>query len=446
LVEFARACRPEDIPDDVALCAKLSILDALGVSLAAADEPIAGIIERYVHRLGGAEQATVLVSGTRTSAPLAAFANGVLCHAIDYDDMHFPTIAHPTTAVLPAALAAGELTGARGADVLRGFVLGMEAFCKVGGVMNPGHWYRGYHATGTFGAVGAGVAAAAILGLDEPGFLQALGIAGTAAAGLKQNLGTMTKPFHAGHAAENGVKAALLAADGFTATERILEGRFGLFRVTTDVARLEYLDRLGDPWDLVDPGVIVKRYPSCGGTHAAIHALLSLVDEHDIGADDVEHVDAGMNPIGPEELIYPEPRTPLEAKFSMQFCLAVALLERRVSPAEFTDEKVRDSRVVELERRITLSVDPDVTARVPLEEGDLEAVVTVRLRDGTEYRRGHRLGPLPAEVVQAKFMECVAGRLPDGGAEAVVEAVLGLELLPDLGPLFDAVIPNRAAR
>jgi 2-methylcitrate dehydratase PrpD len=440
-VEFALGTRLEDVPAEALVNAKLSILDALGVSLAAAGEPIAGIVERYVRSIGGTPKATVLVSGSRTSGPLAAFANGTMCHAIDYDDMHFPTIAHPTTAVLPAALAAGELAGASGASVLRGFVLGMETFCKLGGVMNPGHWYRGYHATGTFGAVGAAVAAGSIFGLDEGALLRCLGIAGTAAAGLKQNLGTMTKPFHAGRAAENGVVAALLAADGFTATDRILEGQFGLFRVTTDEPRLGYLDRLGNRWDLIDPGVIVKLFPTCGGTHAAVHALLSLVEEHDLRPEDVEHMDGGMNAIGPEELIFTEPVTALEGKFSMQFTLAAALIHRRLGPAEVSDDVVRDPRVVELMRRVTLSVDPDVAARVPLEEGDMEAVVRVTLRDGSVLERVHRLHPLPAETVTAKFRECVAGRLPEDRADAAIEVVMGLEALPDLGPLFEAVVP-----
>lgn len=442
LVEFARGTGLEHVPEEARRNAKLCALDSIGVAITAANEPIAGIVERYVRSLGGAERATVLVTGARTSGPVAAFANGVACHAIDYDDMHFPSIAHPTTAVLPAALAAGELAGASGAEVLRGFVLGMEAFCKVGGVMNPGHWYRGYHATGTFGAIGAAVAAGSIMRLDESAFLRCLGIAGTAAAGLKQNIGTMTKPFHAGRAAENGIVAALLAADGFTASDRILEGQFGLFRVATDTPRLDYVDRLGNRWDLIDPGVIVKLFPTCGGTHAAVQALLSLVEEHDLRPDDVDHVDGGMNPIGPEELIYTEPRTALEGKFSMQFTLAAALVYRRLGPAQVTDEVVRDPEVVDLMKRVTLSVDPDVTARVPLEEGDMEAVVRVTLGDGRVLVRVHRLHPLPEEQVYAKFRECVAGRLPDDRTERAIERVMGLEELPDVGPVFDAVTPE----
>ena len=369
LCNFVLKTKYEDLPEKSINIAKGCILDCIGVSLAACVHPIAEILESYLKELGGTPRSTVIGSGTKTSPVNAALVNGTLGHALDYDDFALPAIAHPTVTIFPTVLALGESIGVTGKDVLLAFVLGYETFCKIGAVINPSHWYKGFHATGTFGAYGAVAAASKLLNLDEVQTTNAFGIVGSLASGLKQNIGTMTKPLHAGHAAEGGVKAALLAKRGFTAAKDVFEGRMGFAKLMADSQDFSVVDKFGNPWEIVDPAPFIKPHPSCGGTHAAMNAMFSLINEYDIKPDEVEHLDAGMNPGGLEELIYSEPKSAFQARFSIQFCLAILLLERKGRLAQFTDEKVRDPKIVELMKRITLSVDPELTESLALEWG-----------------------------------------------------------------------------
>ena len=439
LVNFIVNTRYEDLPSEGKRRAKECILDCIGVSLAGSVQPIAQILESYLKELGGTPRSTVVGLGVKTSPVNAALTNGTLGHALDYDDTALPAISHPTVTILPAVLAIGEMTGATGKEVLLAYILGYEVFCKVGAAVNPSHWYRGFHSTGTFGTYGAVSAASKLLKLDEEQVTNAFGIAASLASGLKQNIGTMTKPFHAGHAAEGGVKAALLAKKGFTAAKDVLEGRMGFANVLADRHDFSVLEKLGHQWEIVDPAPFIKPHPSCAGTHAAMNAMLSLIKEHDIKPDEVEHVDAGMNPGALEELIYTEPKDALEAKFSMQFCLAILFLERKGGLARHTDAKVRDPRIVELMKRITLYVDPELTESLPLEWVDKTATVKVRLKDGREYNRTADLPRLTWDEIREKYEECASLALPENKVKKSIDIVAGLEELKNLRSLIKVV-------
>jgi 2-methylcitrate dehydratase PrpD len=396
-------------------------------------------MQSYLNDVGGKPQCSIIGLGTRTSSVNAALVNGTLGHALDYDDFAFPALGHPTTCVLPAVMALGESTGAKGEDLLLSFVVGFEAFMKIGGVVSPSHWYKGFHATGTVGTYGAVAAAGKLLDLDEAHMINAFGVAGSEASGLKQNFGTMAKPFHAGHAAEGGVKAALLARNGFVAAKDVLEGMFGFAKVLADTQNFDYLDRLGDPWDILDPGPFFKLSPSCGGTQAGMNALFSLIEEYDIKPDEVERIDAGTNPGGPEQLIYAEPKTALQAKFSMQFCLAILLLERKAGLSQFTDAKVREPKVVELMKRITLYVDPELTKSVPLEWVDKTTTVKVKLKDGREYKRTADLRRLTWDELTSKYEECAGRVLSESKVRQSIDLLTNLEKLDDVKSLMELI-------
>ncbi|MFC2009216.1 MmgE/PrpD family protein [Chloroflexota bacterium] len=427
IVDSVLGTQYSHLPQEAIERAKQCVLDCTGVALAACTYPIAAILESYLDEVGGHEQCSVLGLGTRTSTVNAALVNGTLCHALDYDDTHLPALAHPTTTVLPAVLAAAERTEAGGKEVLLALILGIEVFTRIGGVVNPGHWYRGFHATGTLGAFGAVSATGKLLNLNREQMVNAFGIAASEAAGLKQNFGTMTKPFHAGHAAESGVKAALLAKRGFTAAKDAFEGRLGFANVLTDSRNFAYLEHFGDPWEVAGPGMFFKRSPSCGGTAAAIWALESLIQEHDIRPEQVERIDAGTNPAGPEQLIYTEPKNALQAKFSMQFCLALMLTERQTRLADFTDEKVNDPQMVELMKRINLYVDPELTKTVPREWGDKTKRVNVKLKNGREYGRTTDFKHLSWGELVEKYEECAGLFLPQDKVRQSIELIGNLD-------------------
>jgi 2-methylcitrate dehydratase PrpD len=251
VAEFIVKSRWEDCPPEAVEAARRAILDCLGVMLAGAVEPPARIIQRIAEAEGGAPLATVVGAGRRTGATWAALANGTAAHALDYDDTNFAMMGHPSAPVLSAALAAGELALADGRSLVHAFLLGFEVETTLAEVVNPPHYYRGWHATCTLGTLGAAAAAARLLGLDAAQTRVALGVAASQASGLKENFGTMTKPFHAGHAARSGVLAALMAREGWTASEQALEGPQGFFAVLgAGDLHPEHLATLGRPWKI----------------------------------------------------------------------------------------------------------------------------------------------------------------------------------------------------
>jgi len=346
---------------------------------------------------------------------------------------------HPSAPVLSAALAAGELALADGRALVHAFLLGFEVETAMAEVMNPPHYEKGFHATGTLGTMGAAAAAARLLGLDAEQTRTALAIAASQASGLKENFGTMTKPFHAGHAARSGVLSALLAREGFTASEQAIEGPQGYFAVLGAGKRDEQaLESLGAPWKILETGVAVKPYPSCACTHSIIDSALELRRTHNITPEQVAEVTVGVNAAVPRILIHSNPRSGLEAKFSGEFSAAAALCEGRVGIATFRDDKTDDPAIAGLMKRVRMVVDPAIP-------GDLErhvwTRVTVRLRDGREVAiapravPGHPGLPLSMDQLREKFRDCARVVLPEDRVESVRQMVEGLDSCPDLRSL-----------
>jgi len=439
LAEFVTKSRWEDCPAEAVDIARRAILDCLGVMLAGSIEPAARIVAEVARAEGGSPLATVVGTPLRTGAVWAALANGTAAHALDFDDTNFAMLGHPSAPVLSAALAAGELTMADGRALVHAFLLGFEVETTMASVMNPPHYEKGFHATGTLGTMGAAAAAARLLGLDAAQTRAALAVAASQASGLKENFGTMTKPFHAGHAARSGVLSALLARDGFTASEQAIEGPQGYFAVLSAGKRDEQvLDSLGAPWKILETGVAVKPYPSCACTHSIIDSALELQRTHRIMPEQVAQVTVGVNAAVPRILIHSNPRSGLEAKFSGEFSAAAALCDGRVGIATFRDDKTDDPTIRELMTRVRLVVDPEIP-------GDLErhmwTRVTVRLRDGREVAiaprpvPGHPGLPLSMDQLREKFMDCARIVLPEDRADSVRQMVEQLDGCPDLRSL-----------
>lgn len=450
VAQFVVGTALEGIPPDVRETAKLHILDTLGALVAGSREAAAGTVRAYVEAQGCRGEATFLTQGLRTSAPYAAFGNGILAHVLDYDDYEWPSMAHPSAVVLPAVLAAGEKICAAGRACLEAYLVGLEVIARIGAGINPGHYEKGWHSTGTLGVLGAAAACAKLLKLPPETVRSAIGIAASTSSGLRANFGTMTKPFHAGHAAKNGVESALLASLGFTADRTVLERDLGFCSVFTDERGYDpgkIVGQLGNPFSLSSPGVGLKPYPSCAATHAVLDGVFRLLDTHDVEPGEIERVECGIFYLYPRMLIHAEPDTGLEGKFSLEFCVALALVDRDVGLGKFTDEKVRDPAVRAIMKKVSKRVTDEVGTAGTTYPG---AVVELFLRDGRSLRervgarKGSPKNPMSREEVGRKFLDNVSPVLGIVPATEIQEEVMALERLIDIGGLTRRLRPGSA--
>ena len=451
IASYVAGTRYRDIPSDVIQLTRGFILDGLGVALAGSTDECARIVQRQIRQMGGSAECSVLGTSVLAPAAKAALANGVAGHAMDYDDTQLSTskeavyglLTHPTTPVLAAVLTLGQKERITGAEFLLAYVLGVEVECRIADAINPRHYQSGFHSTATMGGLGAAVAAGKILRLKEPQLLATLGIAASMASGLRENFGTMTKPLHAGRAAENGVTAALLARDGFTAAPNILEAARGFFNAMAG----GYEDSkirgcLGSPYFMKQPGISIKPYPSGSLSHPAQDLILDLVKEHDVKAENIERVEVGTNSNVPNALIYPMPKTALEGKFSIPFCMAIAVLERKAGIAQFQDRKVRGKKVVELMKRVTLYVDEELER---LGYDQVRSRVRVRLKDGRvlegryDDARGHPAKPMSWAELTEKFRDCAGLVLSRKNIDETIRLVEQFQDLKSLRPLIRAL-------
>jgi 2-methylcitrate dehydratase PrpD len=423
--------------------AAAAVLDTIGVTLAGASEPAARIVQQVIPTGG---PCVVLGTGIRTNPVAAALANGTAAHALDFDDMCFVSLAHPSAPLVPAALAAAELSGASGRALIEAYVVGFEIEARLGRAMNPSHYQRGWHCTSTLGTVGASCAAARLLGLSVDQTVHAICIAASSASGLKENFGSMVKPLHAGFAARDGVVAANLAQHGMTASASAIDGPQGLLHAMDgdrgDLAR-EMAD-LGSRWEIVDTGITVKLYPSCAGTHPALDAILDLRPAFASGfgeasvVGDIERVEIGVDAITPTILLYDRPSNGLEGKFSMPFCVAAAIVNGRVGIDTFDEVTLVDPRIVAMMTKITMRVDDTLDKSAP---ALTQSRVKVRLKDGRELTanangaRGYPERPASGEELAGKFLECARRALPEAAAEAALASVLAIEGLSDVRQL-----------
>jgi 2-methylcitrate dehydratase PrpD len=394
--------------------AAVAFKDTIGVMLAGAVEPAARMAQALAAEEGAGE---CRMPGTplSTSPAYAAFANGIAAHALDYDDMCFVSLAHPSCALVPALLAAGELAHAGAGVLLDAYVVGFELECRLGTVMNPRHYHhRGWHCTSSIGTLGAAAAVARVLGLDAHATGHALGIAASSACGVKENLGSMVKPLHAGMAARNGVTAARLAQRGFTASPHALDGPQGyLSAMDSEGASLDLaVADLGIRWEIVETGVTVKLYPSCAATHPPLDALIEMKRREGLTSDQIESVDVDVDSMTPRLLIHPNPTNGLEAKFSMPFCAAAALVYPHVGIDTFDVDRIHNPAIQSLMPRVSLRANDAFDNAAPLSQ----ARVTVHLRDGrvlsqsADGARGYP-GRLTDEELATKFLACAVRTL-----------------------------------
>jgi 2-methylcitrate dehydratase PrpD len=444
LAEFAAGVRYQDIPRAVLANAELAIMDSVATVYAGLGETSVALVTRAALREGAAGPATVIGSARKTSASAAALANGAAAHALDYDSISLTVSGFVASPVLFALLALAEAESApvSGRRLLQAFVAGWETEAAIARGLGVHHYAKGWHSTATLGHFGAAAAASRLLDLDVAATRSALGIAASEASGLRTMIGNMTNPFHVGKAARNGVFAAQLARDGFTAEAGVIEHASGFavaFNGTGgfDLARMT--DALGTRWDLVDPGLVIKVYPCCGLVHSAIDAALDLRAELAINADDIGQVEVAVHALVPPTMKFHSPATGYEAKFSTEFCIATALLEGAVRLEHFTDARTRDGAMTALMPRVRMVVHPDLRDASTFLEKEFSEV-TIGLKDGRSLRRrvnrianrGSRGRPADIALIRAKAADCIAA---SGRAAQAAQALALLEQLPRIADI-----------
>lgn len=447
LAEFvagARDARPPAAARDIA---RTGTTDCIGVMIAGAAEEAPQIVARMVADCGAPNAAPLLPSGRLVSPLDAALCNGVAAHVLDYDDVGMD--GHPSIVLVPAIFAAGWADGASGRDALDAYVVGYEVWAALKSC-EPGQLHdRGFHPTALWGTVAAAAAVAFLRGLDADRCAHALGIAASLASGLVANFGTMTKSLHAGRAAQSGVLAVDLAAAGFTAAPDVFEHQTGYLRahaVSAATRTALSRNRLGEDWQILTTGINIKRYPVCYSTHRPIDAMLGIVERHAPLPAEVAEIRVGA---GVTELLMLRnhaPKTALEAKFSMEFAMASALIAGNVGLAQLDDGFVQRADVAEAMTRVNSRAIHDGIAGMPDSPPDTVEVV---LRSGqvldhapVQFPKGSWQRPLSRDEQAVKFLDCATRALPADQAEDLFARAWDMAAMPSLHDLSRAIAPT----
>jgi 2-methylcitrate dehydratase PrpD len=441
LSEFINKTNYEDLPEEVVATAKRAILDFVGVAMAGSHEESGKIINGMVRESASPPEASVIGGRFKASCSLAALANGTAGHVLDYDDcLDFPHVGlgHPTTGILPAALAVSEKLNFTGRDLITAYCLGIEAYAKIGLLAKDAFRAdKGWEWTGVLGVMGATAAVAKLLRLDEQKISMSLGIAASLSCGLTRNFGSMAGHLHAGNAARNGIEAAFLAKMGFISSDDIIEvpsGYYNLFTGNTEAVpeaeMEENIRTLGNPWNIVNPGLMFKAFPCAHISHFGVDAALQLRQRHSIDWRQIEKIEFRIPSLLQRVVSYPEPRTGIEAKFSLGHCLCRAFIYGGIKIDDFRDENVMDPSIRQLMGKIKWDV-------VDQEHRDLPfgfQEIILNMTDGNiftckvSHPKGEPQNPLTAEDSASKYEDCAShARYNIETANRIKEMILKLD-------------------
>ena len=435
LAEFISRTTFDDVPPEVVEKANRCLFNVLGVSIAGSQSRVGDHVVSYVDdQYDSAGGATVIGHGA-SSLEGAALANGTFPSVHHYDDTFVSVLMHPSASAFPAALGASELEGRTGREFLTGYVVGIEAAYNVGRSLDPSHRDYGWHGTGTIGSFGATAAAASVLELSPADVETALGIVASGSSSLRRNIGTDTNQLHTGHAAQIGVRAAVLARNGFTSDEGILEDDQGygpLMKPTEEFDPADVVELLGDEWGTMDVGF--KPYPSASISHSALEALLRTLEEEAITGEDVESLRVRLDP-SLSNILSPEyPQRGSSAPASIKYCLAVALDRGKAEITDFTDEAVADPGIRSQWEKISCDFGSELGAGYH-KKG---AQIVLTTNDGNELVAQEKVPPggpdkpLSEERLDAKFVECTSTAAVAPSPGEVRDAVDGLTTADDL--------------
>ncbi len=423
LARFVVETDTGDIPANIFEYAKIALMDWISVTLAGKDDPLVAKLIRYSDLMGGHEQATILGHGMKKSASHAALINGAASHALDYDDTLEIFVGHPSATLFPSILALSEWKQMSGNDLLTAYIIGIQVGATIGACGGAEHYTSGWHATSTLGHFASAAGCAKLMGLDEQQTVYALGIAGTQASGLRSAFGTMCKPFHAGMSSQAGLVAALLAGEGFTSAEDILEGRDGFLQVLNGKLNKDAASALGKKWETEN--IIQKYHASCHATHSPIEGALSVVKEEGLNPGDIKSIKILASQMALDVAAKTNIKTGLEGKFSISYCVANALLRGNTGMQAFTDEKANDPDVQEYMKKISVVCFPDFKM--------VEAKIEVETNLGQVYTRMvNIMKDVPTietrkAKIKNKLIDLCSPILGDKKSEELSEAIISLE-------------------
>jgi 2-methylcitrate dehydratase PrpD len=442
LAGFAASLRFEDIPDSVIEHVKVCLLDAVGCGLFGSTLPWSRILVDTLAEFEHDGAATIWGGPKKMSPAAAALANGTMVHAFELDDLHKRTIVHPGSVVVTPALAVAEyLKGVSGKRFLTAVIAGYEVTARVGMSVGAAHLVQGWHPTGTHGTLGAAAAAGLLLGLSGKQMQHALGIAGSQSAGLMASqFSSMVKRFHAGRAAQSGVYGALLARRGFTGITELFESTYGGYCTTFspryDLERLTA--GLGQKWETAEVGF--KPYSTNGSCHTSIDALLALRSQCGLSTEQVEAVTVFTSTATKEHVGWHyEPDSVTTAQMNLSYIAAVTLADGDAFVDQFTEQRIRDPKLVAFAERVKVIADPEIDAKGDAHRHSIR--IEVKLKDGrllTDSRqsaKGSSALPLTRQEIETKFARLAAKVLPDSRVRELQETVYGAERLKDVGEL-----------
>jgi len=448
LARWASGIRFEDLPSDVVEATRLRVMDVIGLSLAGAETAFGKSTRDAIVAMSPAGPCRVLGFGDRVGMTAAAFANGALSQALEYDDTHNESIVHMSSPAVAAALALSEFTPVTGRNLITAIALGNEISCRVGSVSSGELHKRGFHPTGLFATLGAAYLAAYLLGLDEQAMARTAGIAGSFASGLLECWvdGTQTKFLHPGWSAQSGITAAMLARSGVTGPAQVFEGRWGLFAshvqdaaAHRDFARINA--NLGSHWESRNSSF--KPFPAAHVIHPYISAAIRLRERHAIQPAEIESVDCPVTGFIVSIVCEPvaekhAPASDSHGRVSLQYSIAEALYFGELGKRAYSDQSRRDPEILALARKVRYHVDPDYPG-----PGRFKGAVRVMLKDGRqfeeveEYNRGSAENPMSYEELRAKFDDNASGFLSSDARARLTDQIQNLERLPDAKTLVE---------
>lgn len=445
IAEFVTGFDLHTVPSAAIANARLAFVDTVGVMLAGSVQPAAAIVHGLIAAERSAPVAAIIGTRLRSSVRLAALANGVASHALDYDLSYL--MGQPVASLIPALLPLAEATGAASSDLIVGFIIGFEVasrLCRA----NPDHASQGgWHAVGTIGTIATAAGCAHLLRLPTAAIADAVGIAVSMASGVSANFGTMTKPLHAGHAAQNAVTAATLGSRGYSAAPVALEGRNGYFaafgrgfKISTEV-----FAELGCRFDLAERGFTIKAYPCGGLAHPAIDAALEIRDELGLATDQIVSVEVGITRFAARNIKTDYPCSVEAAKFSAPYLIAQALVHGAPGLIAFGETAIGDAQVRALAGIVSAAIDPSLGDPIEI---PLPARVAVILADGRRIERVRRFAlgspghPMTEQQVEAKFFDCAGQAVDRPRVERIFAFLSALGEAPQLAGLWPLLIPG----
>lgn len=433
LADFAISCKVEKLSETQIEFIQILLIDWLGCVCSGHSHPSLHALANTIDLVDNSSQCTCIPTKTKKSALNAALLNGCSSHIFEQDDFHAQAVIHPSAVIVPAVLAAAEMKGAEGNDFLVALAVGYEVFIRIAKAVGASHYYY-YHNTATCGVFGAAVGAGKILGLTKQEMVWALGTAGTQSSGLwefmNDNDNTMTKQFHPGNAARNGLFSALLAKNGFSGATAILEGQKGFYKATSSDAEPALVtEGLGEIWDFENTQL--KFYPTCGHTHTMIEAAIKAVEQNrEVKLHEIEELKVYTNASAINLLDGILPENSHKAKFSIPYCLGLAILNKKISTDMFTDKWLKHPEIQSFIPKVKIYEDPYFSEKYP-ERWDARVefhfYTGEKLEYSCKYPKGHRKNPLSRNEIKNKFLQLSEGVWTTQQANAVCEKVSDLQ-------------------